>query len=211
MAKLNRRQTLLVTALITLCPNRLNEALNDNFMEELMKTTKTLSIIPLIMISTLLIGIGCDPKSGPPHEPGHTHEPERTPGQQFEHWTNLLGFDILDVVKSAAWIEKHEDEISIPDSIDFMGYHHVEEFGFMAYGIFITTDYNGKYRVGKQRAFGKGWPPDKTPLKIGDKLPFSFSANDNIKWTGNRNNLSEFEDLLKNRTYHFLRCQNPVL
>ena len=152
-------------------------------------------LLYMIILALLIIfSFGCDP----PNQVGGT----MTPAQQFEHWKNLLGLDILDVAKSADWIAKHEDEISIPDSIDFMTTHSVLELSFMPYGIIITTDHNGKYRVGRRLAFGRGWPPDKTPLKIGDKLPDSFPADVNIEWSGN--SLSEFEELLKNRTYNFV-------
>ena len=118
-----------------------------------------------------MIGIGCnnnnnkppDPEPGPERTPTDPEPgPERTPTQQFEYWTNLLGFDMLDVAKSADWIEKYEDEISIPDSIDFMDVHRVLELGVVMYGVIITTDHNGKYRVGKQRAFG--WDGRQTKL-----------------------------------------------
>ena len=110
----------------------------------------------------------------------------------------------LDVAKSAAWIKKHADEISIPDSIDFMASHYVPELDIAIYGIIITRDHNGKYRVGKKRAFGRGWPPDKTPLNIGDKLPDSFPVNVNIEWSGNSFSEFDFKELIKNKTHNFV-------
>ncbi len=75
------------------------------------------------------------------------------------------------------------------------------ELPFLPYGIFITTDHNGKLRVGKHRAFGRGWPPDKTSLKIGDKLPTSFPVDVNIEWTGN--SIVEFKEFLKKQKLQF--------
>lgn len=49
-----------------------------------------------------------------------------------------------------------------------------------------------------------GWPPDKTPLKIGDKLPYSFPVDVNIKWSGNSFSEPEFKELLKNSTDNFV-------
>ena len=150
----------------------------------------------IILALLIIFSFGCDPLPEPPDPP------EKTPAQQWEHWINLLALDMKNVEQSVDWIKKHRGEISLPNKIDFMDIHTVMELPFLPYGIIITTDHNGKLRVGKYRAFRRGWPPDKTPLKIGDKLPNSFPVDVNIKWTGN--SFSEFEEFLKNRTYNFV-------
>lgn len=151
----------------------------------------------IILVLLIIFWFGCDPPTQPAEDP-----PERTPAQQWEHWINLLALDMKNVEQSADWIEKHRGEISIPSRIDFMDIHTVLELPFLPYGIIITMDHNSKLRVGKHRAFRRGWPPDKTPLKLGDKLPDSFPIDMNIEWTGN--SFSEFNEFLKNRTYNFV-------
>ena len=123
-------------------------------------------LLYMIILALLIIfSFGCDPPTR------STDPPKRTPAQEWEHRTNLLALDMKNVEQSADWIKKHRDEISIPNKIDFMDIYTVMELPFLPYGIIITTDHNGKLRVGKRRAFRRGWPPDKMPLKIGDKLP----------------------------------------
>ena len=120
--------------------------------------------------------------------------------EQWESWLRIrkevLGYDVLSVEASQAWIEKNRDEIHIPNQIEFGNPYTVSEIPFALYGITIAVDPKGNRRVSARE-----WPPEKTPLKIGDKLPLSFPVNVNIKWTGN--NLSEFESYLKNETYNF--------
>ena len=155
-----------------------------------------LSLRPLlymIMLALLIISFGCEPPS--------RDTPRDTPAQQWEHWINLLEFDMKSVAQSADWISKHDDEILIPPKIDFMERHPVLELPFVQYGISITTDHNGKLRVGKQKGFGGRWPPAKTPLKVGDKLSDTFSFKDSFEWTGQA---SDFEAFIKNRTYRFV-------
>ena len=62
----------------------------------------------------------------------------------------------------------------------------------MTYQIRIAVDPNGNRRVAAWE-----WPPEKTLLKRGDKLPFSFvnqHQHIHFKWKGNSDNLSEVEE-----------------
>ena len=154
-------------------------------------------LLCIIILALLTIfSFGCDPPTR------STDPPPITPVQQWEQWINLPNIDMKSVAQSADWIEKHRSEISIPDKIDFMDYNYVMEWPFLVYGIFITTDHNGKLRVGRNSTLGYGWPPAKTPLKVGGKLSGSFPFGDSFQWTGQ--NLSDFEAFIKNRTYHFV-------
>lgn len=163
------------------------------------------SLLYMIMLALLIIFFfGCTPPPPTVDPP----KPKMTSAQQWEQWINLLHIDMKSVVQSADWIEKHRGEISIPDEIDFMDYNYVKEWPFLVYGIFITTDHNGKLRVGRNSALGYGWPPAQTPLKVGDKLLGSFSFENSFQWTGQ--NLSDFEAFIKNRTYYFvLEAKKP--
>ena len=58
------------------------------------------------------------------------------------------------------------------------------------------------HRVGKRIGFQPG-PPDKTLLKIGDKLAVSFPVDINIEWSGNSVSEFDFKELLKNQTNNF--------
>ena len=156
-----------------------------------------------MLVLFIIFSFGCDQPTR------STDLSERNPSQQWEHWIDLLALDMKNVAQSADWIEKHRGEISIPDKIDFMEIHTVLELPFLPYGIFITTDHNGELRVGKHRTFRRGWPPDKTSLKIGDKLPGSFPVDVNIEWRGN--SFSEFKEFLKNRTYNFVFEANKTV
>ena len=133
---------------------------------------------------------------------GFSHEKEQTPAKKWEDWLNekkKLGHEVLGVAASQAWIEKHKDEISIPNQIEFGKPHTVLETPFILvpYLIQIAVDPKGKYRVS-----AKKFPQDKTPLKIGDKLLDSFPLNSKFEYSGN--SLSEAQKLFKNRTHTFV-------
>ena len=100
---------------------------------------------------------------------------EKTPAQQWEHFISgqkALGCEVLSVAASQVWIEEHRDEISIPNQIVFGKPHHVQDFGFVPYGIMIAVDANDKRRV-----IARKWPPEKTLLKVGDTLILLFPFN----------------------------------
>ena len=100
------------------------------------------------------------------------NQKEQTPAERWDIFINKakdLGREVLSIDASQAWIEKHSDEISLPNQIAFGKPYHVQDFGFTPYGIMIAVDQNEKRRV-------IAWqlPPEKTLLKVGDKLTYLF-------------------------------------
>ena len=70
--------------------------------------------------------------------------------KQWESWLRIhkeVGYDVLSAAASEAWIEKHKDEIRIPDQIEFGKPHLVRELPFVSYMIQIAVDPNGKRHV----------------------------------------------------------------
>ena len=129
-------------------------------------------------------------------------EKGQTPAQKWEDWLNtqkILGCEVLSVAASQEWIEKHRSEISIPNQIEFGNPYIVSELPFVIDHnlIQIAVDPENKYRVSARK-----FPPDKTPLKVGDKLPDTFPLNSNFEYRGNSR--SEAQKLFKNRTHTFV-------
>ena len=78
--------------------------------------------------------------------------------QQWQDFINIqkaLGHEVLSVAASQRWIEKHSDEISIPNQIEFAEPHIVSELSFT--GTMIAVDANDKRRVIR-------WPAPQTRL-----------------------------------------------
>ena len=103
------------------------------------------------------------------------NQKEQTPAERWDIFINEakdLGREVLGIDASQAWIEKHSDEISLPNQIAFGEPYPVQDFGFTPYGIVIAVDLNEKRRV-------IAWqlPPEKTLLKVGDKLTYLFPRN----------------------------------
>ena len=103
------------------------------------------------------------------------NQKKQTPAERWDVFINEakdLGREVLSIDASQAWIEKHSDEISLPNQIAFGEPYHVQDFGFTPYGILIAVDLNEKRRV-------IAWqlPPEKTLLKVGDKLTYLFPLN----------------------------------
>ena len=88
--------------------------------------------------------------------------PTSTPAEEWAEWVRgkeeVLGYDVLGVVASAQWLAEHRDAISIPEKLDFLENHILTEMPFVLYGIAITADHNGKYRV-FSRQWLPSWPP----------------------------------------------------
>ena len=106
------------------------------------------TIFTIVTIFIIAFIVGCNPTPGPndksdPKAPGV--EPPEPPAQQWEHFKNVqkaLGREVLSVAASQVWIEKHRDEISIPNQIEFGEPHIVSELPFI--GTMIAVDSNGK-------------------------------------------------------------------
>ena len=99
---------------------------------------------------------------------------EQTPTERWEHFINKqkdLGREVLSVAASQEWIEKHSDEIRLPNQIVFGKPYNVQEFGFALYGIMIAIDPNNKRRV-----IAKKLLLETTRLKVGDTLTFTFRS-----------------------------------
>jgi hypothetical protein len=120
-----------------------------------------MSIVFLILIIGALVWFLCD-----------ANQKEQTPAETWQYFINGqkdLGRELLSVAASQAWIEKHSDEIHLPNQIAFGEPYPVRDFGFTLYGIVIAVDPNGEWRV-----IAKKMPPEKTLLKVGDKLTYLF-------------------------------------
>ncbi len=74
-----------------------------------------------------------------------------TPEKVWQSWLrrykDVLEYKVLSVEASEAWIEKHKDEIHIPDKIEFGNPHNVMELHLMTYQIKIAVDPTGNRRV----------------------------------------------------------------
>lgn len=145
----------------------------------------------LLFPALLLILFGCEPPQ------------EKTPAQQWEHFISgqkVLGCEVLSVAASEAWIEKHRDEISIPNQIVFGKPHHVQDFGFVPYGIMIAVDANDKRRV-----IARKWLPEKTLLKVGDTLTTGFPIEFDLDSFGRGSEAIEsFKKHFENQSYNFV-------
>ena len=100
------------------------------------------------------------------------NQKEQTPSVKWGVFINTqkdLGREVLSAAASQAWIEKHSDEINLPNQIAFGKPYPVQEFGFTPYGIMIAVDL-----IEKRRVIARKMPPEKTLLKVGDKLTYLF-------------------------------------
>ena len=84
------------------------------------------------------------------------------PAVQWANWEDTkkrFGYDVLGVAESIEWLAKHRDAISLPEKIDFLDTYYLTEMPFSLYGIAITTDQYGRYRV-FSRSWLPPWPPE---------------------------------------------------
>ena len=104
-----------------------------------------------------------------------TNQEDILPNNKIDQWDyflarkKLLGCEVLGVRASKAWIQKHSEDIYIPDIIIFGKPYYVQDRFFVPYGIMIAVDWEYNYRV-----IARKLPPDKTLLKVGDTLTMSF-------------------------------------
>ena len=89
--------------------------------------------------------------------------------QQWQVFINIqkaLGHEVLSIAASQRWIEKHSDEIRIPNQIEFAEQHIVSELPFT--GTMIAVDANDKRRVIR-------WPDPPDP-------PGHLSEDKSLEW-----------------------------
>ena len=116
---------------------------------------------PYILVICLAIGFIYLNEKNKNVEQG-TAPPDAPPSVQWANWEDTqkrFGYDVLGVGESIEWLAKHRDAISIPEKIGFLDTHYLTEMPFHLYGIAITTDQYGRYRVFSRRWLPP-WPPE---------------------------------------------------
>ena len=107
------------------------------------------------------------------------NQKEQTYGETWQFFINRqkdVGRELLSVAASRKWIETHSDEIQLPNQIAFGEPYPVRDFGFTLYGILIAVDPTGEWRI-----IARKIPPEKTLLKVGDKLTYLFPRDATAK------------------------------